>query len=155
MREKTLWLIILLFVFVIISIVDTHAEIYKHIDKDGRITYSNQTINGTNKSRFDPSAPRIHRDREKSNENYPNVNKHTQDQRDFKRRQILENELATENKLLVNAKQSLINAEKNAKVSKIKAPHILPSITKYKKEIKNRKLMHKRNITALKKELAK
>ncbi|MDH5551793.1 MAG: DUF4124 domain-containing protein, partial [Nitrosomonas sp.] len=85
---------------------------------------------------------------------YPKVSNEAQAKRDLKRRQILENELATEKKLFVNAKQSLINAQNNAKVLKVNNNDTTQSLTQASEEIKNRKLLHQRNITALRKELA-
>ena len=141
MGEKELQLAAILFTFSVFSITETYSDIYKHVDKNGRITYSNNAVSGANKLSANSSL---------STNNYPNVSNDAQAKRDLKRRQILENELATEKKLYVNAKQSFINA----KASRNNSKNPQENLTQYSKEIKNRKLLHERNITALRKELA-
>ena len=133
---------------------ETHADIYKHVDKNGGVTYSNKAISGANKLPENLPFSTNNSNHSKISSKYLNVNNNTQAKRDLKRRQILENELAAEMKLFVNAKQSLINAQKNAKAIKIKGNNFQESLTQTSKDIKNRKLLHKRNITALRKELA-
>lgn len=145
MGEKELRLAAILFTFSVVSITETYADIYKHVDKNGRITYSNKTVSGANK--LSANSPL-------STNNYPNVSNDAQAKRDLKRRQILEKELATEKKLYVNAKQSLNNAQKNAGASRNNSKNSQEILTQHSKEIKNRKLLHERNITALRKELA-
>ncbi len=145
MGEKELRLAAILVTLSVVSITEIYADIYKHVDKNGRITYSNKAVSGANK--LSANSPL-------STNNYPNVSHDAQAKRDLKRRRILENELATEKKLYVNAKQSLINTQKNAKVSRNNGNNSQENLTQYSKEINNRKLLHERNITALRKELA-
>ncbi len=133
---------------------ETHADIYKHVDKNGSITYSNMAVSGANKLPTNPPFSTKNRDHSKTSSKYPAVSSNTQAKRDLKRRQILENELAAEKKLFVNAKQSLINAQNNAKTLNIKGNNSQESLTQTSKDINNRKLLHERNITALRKELA-
>lgn len=154
MGEKTIQLAIILIIFPAALVTETHAEIYKHVDKNGRITYSNKAVSGANKLPTNPSFSSENRAQTKSTNSYPKVSNEAQAKRDLKRRQILENELATEKKLFVNAKQSLINAQNNAKVLKVNNNDTTQSLTQASEEIKNRKLLHQRNITALRKELA-
>ncbi len=131
----------ILFIFSVTSITETYADIYKHVDKNGRITYSNKAVSGANK--LSTNLPL-------SINNCPIVSNDAQAKRDLKRRQTLENELATEKKLHVNAKQSL----NNANASRNNSNNSQENLTQYSKEIKSRKLLLKRNITALRKELA-
>lgn len=145
MGEKELRLAAILFTFYVVSITETYADIYKHVDMNGRITYSNKAVSGANK--LSANSPL-------STNNYPNVSHDAQAKRDLKRRQILEKELAAEKKLYVNAKQSLINAKKNAKASRYNSKHSQENLTQYSKELKSRRLLHERNITALRIELA-
>ena len=154
MGDKTFRLAVILIIFSVALATETHAEIYKHVDKNGRITYSNKSVSGANKLPKNPPFSTKNRSQTKSTNNYPIVSSDSQAKRDQKRRRILENELATEKKLFVNAKQSLINTQKNAKVLKINNNDSTQSLTQTSKEIKNRKLLHERNITALRKELA-
>jgi formylmethanofuran dehydrogenase subunit E len=99
------------------------AEIYRHVDNSGQVTYTNTRLKGAEKvylkrklAKAKTSAPK----------NFPRVHRKVQKKRDLKRRNILNDELATEEKLLFNAKQT------------------------FKKDDVS---LHRRNIIALKKEL--
>jgi formylmethanofuran dehydrogenase subunit E len=99
------------------------AEIYRHVDNRGQVTYTNTRLKGAEKvylkrklAKAKTSAPK----------NFPRVNRKVQKKRDLKRRNILNDELAAEEKLLFNAKQT------------------------FKKDDVS---LHRRNIIALKKEL--
>ncbi|NOT15197.1 MAG: DUF4124 domain-containing protein, partial [Methylotenera sp.] len=107
------------------------AEIYKHIDADGRVTYSNIKSKGATRLELDPDAQTISNDRAKSTpsnstankrtptpESFPRVDKQTQNQRDDKRKEILQNELAGEKAALEQAKQAYIEGESNPEVFK-------------------------------------
>ncbi len=144
MGEKKLRLAAILFAFYVASITETYAEIYKHVDKNGRVTYSNKVVNGANKLSENSTL---------STNNYPNVSTDVQAKRDLKRRQILENELSTEKKLYVNAKKNLINAQNNIKASRNNSKNSQVILLQYSKKTKDQKLLHERNITALRKEL--
>lgn len=154
MGEKTLQLAAILIIFSVALVTETHADIYKHVDKNGRITYSNKAVSGANKLPANPPFSTINHNHPKNTNSYPIVTSNAQAKRDLKRRQILENELATEKKLFVNAKQSLINAQKNAKVLKTNNNNSTQSLAQTSKKIKTQKFLHERNITALRKELA-
>jgi len=154
MKENTYQLAAILMAFSVISSTETHAEIYKHVDQNGRITYSNKAISGASKLPANTPFPTKNRNQLKPTNSYPIVSNDVQAKRDQKRRQILENELAIEKKLFVNAKQNLINAQKNAKVLKINSNNSQENLMQNNKEFKSRKLLHERNITALRKELA-
>lgn len=155
MSEKIKKSIACLMFLSILLVAETYAEIFKHVDKDGRVTYTNKVIRGANQLQVNPSLPRSNRStKTESNKNYPGVNENTQVSRDIKRRQILENELAIEKELLNKAKQRLINASKIASISETTINYSQPDIMLYTKEIKNTKVIHERNIMALRKELA-
>jgi hypothetical protein len=82
----------------------TSAEIYRHVDKNGKITYSNTRINGAKKvlpNRILAKAKMA------TPKHFPKVSSRVQLKMDLKRRNILEDELTTEKKLLANAKQTL------------------------------------------------
>lgn len=157
MGEKTLVIILNIIILFVISINNTYAEIYKHIDKDGRITYTNKLIKGANKLKVESITSSINKDTTKLNKNFSNVVENTQKNRDIKRRQILENELAAEKKLLADAKQSLIIVQKNSQgpnndnLSNFQRQHA----SKQSEELERGLWRHKKNITALKKELTK
>lgn len=112
------------------SVSTSQAEIYKHIDAQGRVTYSNVPIKGATKLNLEPlttvPGPRA-KTSTPTPANFPRVDADTQKKRDDTRRKILEEELATEEKLLVVATKG-----------------------QSREEIE----LHEKNISALKKELS-
>jgi hypothetical protein len=106
------------------------GEIYKHVDDQGRVTYSNAPIKGAVKLNLDPlttvPAPR-HRTSTPSPADFPKVDNDTQKKRDDTRRKILDEELVAEVKLLADATKA---------------------------QLKDQIEHHEKNIAALKKEIA-
>lgn len=82
----------------------TSAEIYRHVDKNGQITYSNTRTIGSKKVIPNRTLAKA---KMATPKNFPKVASRVQMKRDLKRRNILEDELATEKKLLSKAKQTL------------------------------------------------
>ena len=82
----------------------TSAEIYRHVDKNGQITYSNTRMSGAKKVLPKQTLAKA---KMATPKHFPKVASRVQRKRDLKRRNILENELTTEKKLLSNAKQAL------------------------------------------------
>lgn len=95
------------------------ADIYKHVDEEGRITFTNiyrkgavkvETESGSRaepakpKSAARPAAPKAVAT---SPASFPRVSAQTQKQRDDERRRILEHELTAENQLLDRARHAL------------------------------------------------
>lgn len=122
------------FGFTVIATIFTlgaaHAEIYKHVDEQGRVTYSNVPMKGAVKLNLEPLTT-IPASRPKPSTasplGFPKVDNDTQKKRDDTRRKILEEELAAEEKLLTEASE--------------------------KKDAAGIKL-HEENVSTLKKELA-
>lgn len=83
-----------------------HAEIYKHVDAEGRVTYSNVPMKGAVKLNLEPLTT-IPASRPKTSvaspSGFPKVDGDTQKKRDDTRRKILEEELEAEEKLLTEA----------------------------------------------------
>lgn len=83
-----------------------HAEIYKHVDAEGRVTYSNVPMKGAVKLNLEPLTT-IPASRPKTSAasppGFPKVDGDTQKKRDDTRRKILEEELEAEEKLLAEA----------------------------------------------------
>ena len=133
------------------------AEIYKHVDKEGRITYSNAPMKGAEKLYLDPSPSRSS-PKATAPDSFPKVNSKVQKQRDVRRREILETELVAEEKLLVDARQALKEDEANhaaPQISPTQSRHnIVKSAGKVKK-LQEQVLLHESNITALKRELVR
>lgn len=114
----------------ILASAAAHGEIYKHVDANGRITYSNVPMKGATRLNLEPlttvPAPRP-RTTVLSPAGFPKVDGDTQKKRDDTRRKILEDELAAEEKLLADARKG---------------------------NTKDEVELHEKNVDALKKELA-
>ena len=102
------------------------ADVYKYVDSEGRVTYTNVPIKGATKLDIEPSvsskpatngggAERAGKATPTPN-GFPRVEKSEQKARDDKRRQILEDELAGEIRALEAAKEAYAEAEKNPEV---------------------------------------
>jgi hypothetical protein len=136
------------------------AEIYKNVDANGHVTYSNVPSKGAKKLDLEPSAntgfeskPRT---RTATPSDFPRVDKQTQVQRDQKRKKILEEELATEKKVLEDAKKTYAENQANAeffRANNLKEPG---NIIKYDENLKRLEAeveSHKKNVELLQKEL--
>ena len=131
------------------------AEIYKHVDKEGRITYSNTPIKGAKKLYLDPS-PAQPRPKVATPEGFPKVARKVQQQRDLKRREILAEELAAEEKFLSEARRALKQGEANPEIFKIsptQSRHNMVNSEEQMKKLREQVLLHENNIAALKREL--
>ena len=132
------------------------AEIYKHADKEGRITYSNTPTKGAKKLYLNPS-PAQPRPTVATPDGFPKVARKVQQQRDLKRREILAEELAAEEKLLSDARQALKKGEASyeaLKVNPAQSRHNVVSSEEQMKKLREQVLLHENNIVALKRELA-
>lgn len=134
------------------------AEIYKSVDADGHVTYSNTPSKGAKPLGLEPLAPPSrardysHSPRSSSPSysprardqatprDFPRVDSSTQKRRDDMRFKILSDELATEEKLLADAKASL-------KQSGAQPPE-------KSRALQEEVTLHVRNISALKTELS-
>ena len=156
MGDKNLAIILIFFFSTTAPAVKANTEIYKHVDNDGRITFSNKPIKGAKRLQPAPASPKFNAGTVQ-NKKFPKVSNQTQKKRDTKRRQLLENELKNESRLLVDAKQILVRTLKNSEINKINTTQSQHDVIKHENKIKiiqKRVLLHERNITALKKELA-
>lgn len=155
MGIKFLAIILICIFSFFVSAVNASTEIYKYVDSEGRITFTNKPIKGAKKFHTAPSSSSELNDRTLQNRKTPNVSNPTQKERDLKRRKLIENELRTESKLLLDAKQVLNKALKDAEMYRIDTTQSQQEIIQHKiKLIEKRVLLHERNIAALKKELA-
>ena len=102
-----------------------NAEIYKQVDADGHVTYSNVPMKGSTRLNLEPAPPNTARPASERGSRptstatpagFPKVDKDTQKGRDDKRKQILEQELAAEKKALEEAKANHAEAESNPEV---------------------------------------
>ncbi len=142
-----------------LSVAAAHAEIYKHIDESGRVTYSNIPTKGAKKLDLDPVTvvPATKPKRAGSTSNptpasFPRVDADTQKARDGMRHTILEDELAAELKLLSEAKQTLAEAETargDKDASKLPAKYL-----ERLQQLRDNLSLHVKNVQALKIEIA-
>lgn len=141
------------------------AEIYKHVDADGRVTYSNVPMKGATKLELEPpvtsSPPPPKPAKTPTPANFPRVDKGEQKQRDDKRRQILEEELAAERQALEDAKNALAEGEKDPEVFRTKGKDgktvVRRNVARYQEKIAQLQEnvdLHQKNIELLEKEIA-
>lgn len=143
------------------------AEIYKHVDADGRVTYSNIKSKGATRLEIDPDASNISNDRAKAKsssaskrtatpDSFPRVDKDMQNQRDGKRRSILQNELDAEKAALEEAKKAYTEGESNPEVYRTASGQTYRNVPKFDEKMKALKENvdnHQKNIELLQKEL--
>jgi hypothetical protein len=144
------------------------AEIYKHVDANGRVTYSNIKSKGATRLEIDPDPNNISNDRAKAKSNsnankrtatpdsFPRVDKDTQNQRDGKRRSILQGELDAEKAALEEAKKAYTEGESNPEVYKNASGQTFRNVPKFEakmKALQENVDNHKKNIELLQKEL--
>jgi len=144
------------------------AEIYKHVDADGRVTYSNIKSKGSTRLEIDPDANNISNDRAKAKTNntankrtatpdsFPRVDKDTQNQRDSKRKSILQGELDAEKAALEEAKKAYAEGESNPEVYRTASGQTFRNVPKFEAKMKGLKENvdnHEKNIELLQKEL--
>ena len=151
---------------VIVFSCSAYAEIYKRVDADGRITYSNIKTKGATRLEFDPDANTIVNEHTKRTgnstsrtvtpEGFPKVDKQTQNQRDSKRQEILQNELDSEKAALEEAKKAYAEGEAKPEIFKTANGGIMRNVPKYQEKMKSLQEdvdSHENNIKLLQKEL--
>ncbi len=129
-----------------------YADIYKLVDENGRVTYSNVPIKGAKKLNLEPIST-IAPPKPKpvsTPQNFPRVDNETQKKRDVSRRDILEQELASEQKLLEEAKKALAEGEAIRLGSERNYQKYLDRVQGLKDNVS----LHEKNIEALNKEIA-
>lgn len=131
------------------------AEIYKRVDANGHVTYSSEPLKGGKRLELTPlpvmQAPRS------GPKDFPKVDSQTQKNRDSTRRTILEDELATEEKLLAEARKNLEEAEASPEVFRTPDGKTYRNVAKYEEKVKAAKediATHEQNIQALKTEIS-
>jgi dipeptidase len=146
------------------------AEIYKQVDADGHVTYSNVKIKGAKKLVLEPAdtnfgtesiAPRRASSKSATPASFPKVNSETQKQRDGSRKEILQSELDTEKKALEDAKKAFAEGESNPEVFQKKnadgSSRTFRNVPKFQEKMKNLQAdvdAHQRNIELLEKEIS-
>jgi hypothetical protein len=137
------------------------AEIYKKIDADGHVTYSSTPTKGSKKLDLGPLTIVPSPARARNNATPPDflkVDSDTQKNRDNLRHKILEEELSTEQKLVEEARQNLMNGKEKSEILKDKDGRSYRNDAKYEENIKSLQgqvILHEKNVEALKAELHK
>jgi formate dehydrogenase assembly factor FdhD len=128
------------------------ADIYKLVDENGRVTYSNVPIKGAKKLNLDPIST-VSPPKPKAvttPQGFPRVDNETQKKRDDTRRTILEQELAAEQKLLDEARKNLAEGEATRLGGERNYQKYLDRVQGLKDSV----TLHEKNIEALNKELS-
>lgn len=150
------------------------AEIYKHVDSEGRVTYSNVKIKGAKKLDLEPADTNFGGDNSatiRANKrasqaktatpsSFPKVDADTQNQRDSKRKEILREELDAEKQALVRAKEAYSEGESNPEVYQKKNANgststfrNVPKFDEKMRDLGADVAAHQRNIELLNKEI--
>ena len=150
-----------------LAVLPAGADIYKYVDEQGVPTYTNLPsklpASGATKIVVDPAPPGAgsrnsngtlsngsqSRSKAATPANFPRVDNETQRKRDASRRQILEDELKSEEKLLTEAKKNLVEGEAVRLGSERNNQKYLDRVQKLHDDV----AVHEKNIAALKKEL--
>lgn len=135
------------------------ADIYKRVDANGHVTYSSEPIKGGKKLELKPlptmSGGRS--SRRGSPEDFPKIDNQTQKRRDETRRVILQDELASEERLLITARENLQSIE--SKPEPLVGPDGIPfrGSAQYAEQLKSAQetvSLHEQNIKALQTEIS-
>jgi hypothetical protein len=151
------------------------AEIYKTVDANGNVTYSNVKLKGAKKLNLEPAdtsfgtnagggtgngsnseTKRAPQAKTPTPASFPKVDAGTQNQRDGKRKEILQGELDAEKKALDDAKKAQAEGASNPEVFKTKDGKTLRNVAKFDEKMKALQAdvdAHQRNIDLLTKEI--
>lgn len=139
--------------------VPAHADVYKCVDADGHITYTNarsaaKSCKVLSQDRLS-TVPGGGRVSTPSPANFPKVDGDTQKARDNDRRKILDQELANEQKNLDQARkdvaeqEGVVHPHERIAGGGINAAKVQERVQAYRDKV----ALHERNIEALKKEI--
>lgn len=136
-----------------------HADIFKRVDADGHVTYSSTPIKGGKKLHLAPLATVPPHATTKDNiSDFPRVDSVTQKGRDNTRKQILEDELASEEKAMAEARSNLQTGAENPETYTDKDGKVYRNVAKQDEKmnsLQEQVQMHEKNIAALKTEISK
>jgi hypothetical protein len=164
MNKQFIYICIAIIAFILP--VASQAAIYKHVDKNGRVTYSNVKIKGAKKIDLEPAdtsfgtktdAESSKPSRKATPKNFPSVDSNTQKNRDNSRKQILLSELESEKKALEQAKKAYEEGKSNPETFRTASGGIGRNVAKYQEKMKRLQAnvdAHQRNIELLQKEIS-
>jgi septal ring factor EnvC (AmiA/AmiB activator) len=133
-----------------------HADVYKCVDENGRLTYTNDKPLSGQKgcvllSRDQPvtSVPMPKKAATPTPSSFPRVDDSTQRARDGERRKILEQELSSEESLLADAQKELATQEAVRNGDEKNYQRVLDRLQPFRDKVKQ----HETNIAKLKTEI--
>lgn len=159
------------FIFAVLTLpFSAQAEIYKNVDAEGRVTYSNVKTKGAKKLILEPADTSFGGDASPQRRTpaaktatpagFPKVDADTQKQRDGSRKDVLKSELEAEKKALEEAKKAYADGEEKPEVFQKKnadgSSSTFRNVAKYQEKMKNLQNevdAHQRNIDLLEKEI--
>lgn len=140
------------------------ADIYKHVDEHGNITFTNTPVRGAQRIFVEPGYVAPRQAKVKNGEtgtprvstpsptHFPRVDSGTQKERDANRQRILQDELAAEQRLLAEQKKALADAESNrSSEEKANPQKYLERLGRLRESLQ----LHEKNVAALQTELGK
>ncbi|MDR2239625.1 MAG: DUF4124 domain-containing protein [Zoogloeaceae bacterium] len=136
----------------LLAVAPAWAEVYKCVDEDGHVTYTNAKPAAKSKCAVLSNDQRVSTVPGRATPppaDFPKVDKDTQKTRDNDRRKILEQELDTEQKGLAQAEKELAEQEAIRNGNEQNYQRVLDRLQPYKDRVE----LHTRNIEALKKEI--
>lgn len=139
--------------------MSAHAEIYKSVDENGHVTYSNVPSKGASKLELDPTPPASPAAKPKAQptpSNFPKVDGQTQKKRDDQRKKILQEELEAEQAALTEAKQAYAEGESKPEVYRGAGGKTFRNVVKFEEKMQRLQAdvdAHERNVQLLQKEL--
>ncbi len=156
------WVAVTVLIALLMVTIPAVAGIYKVVDENGRVTYTNAPAKSAQRVKLSSSEPTMVAKAAMTTapvamDGFPKVSVTQQKKRDVKRRQILENELAAETRLLAEIHHALNEAEKSVKLIVADRSQLMSESSFFEdekiKKLRNQAALHERNITALYKEL--
>ncbi|PSJ18986.1 DUF4124 domain-containing protein [Nitrosomonas supralitoralis] len=147
MKTRTLLILLIFILPVGFPQAIAGSEIYKFVDKDGNITFTNRRISNAEKISITSFSRNTISSQPKTslNSNLPRIKETAQKDRDGMRHQILKQELIAEEKLF-NDTQKFLDEIRNK-------PELNNSSQEKVVQLRNKLFKHQRNVAALKKEL--
>lgn len=157
-RSASSWTALTALILTLMAPCRAPAEIYKCQDAEGNVSYTNTKQKGCTAMDIGPyrePAPPGTKSRAKGAQspapaNFPSVDSDTQKQRDQGRRRILETELATEERLLADARRALAEGE----IGRAGEDRTTPLHADRLRKLKDTVGLHEQNVAALRRELA-
>jgi hypothetical protein len=137
--------------------ISANADIYKRVDDEGNVTYSSKPLKGGKKLHLEPLPTMAPPPKSSASEGFPRVNSETQGRRDDTRRKILEDELATEQKALEEARARLKEGQESPEVYKGPDGKTFRNVAKYEEKVnalQEEVSSHEKNVQALQTELS-